>query len=346
LAAAGQEQAKSMQTSEQAARFDVIGFGNAIVDVIAEVDERLLDRLELAKGTMTLVERARMAGLYARIGPAVEMSGGSCANSMAALAALGARVAYVGKVQDDQLGEVFRHDIRASGVAFRTAPLRGGPPTARCLVLVTPDAQRTMATYLGACVELGPVDVDETEVGDAQIVYLEGYLWDRPDAKAACLKAAAAARRRGRQVALTLSDPFCVDRWRDEFHQLIADHVDILIANEAEVCGLYRVDQLEQAIARVRGEVAIAALTCSADGSVLVSGATIERIPAAPVARVVDTTGAGDLYAAGLLYGLTHDLPLAACGRLGGLAAAAVLGQLGARPDGPLAPLVAAAQAV
>jgi sugar/nucleoside kinase (ribokinase family) len=334
-----------MTASEQPAPLDVIGLGNAIVDVIAEVDERTLERLELAKGTMTLIDRQRMGLVYAGLGPAVEMSGGSCANTMAALAALGARVAYVGKVQDDQLGEVFRHDIRAIGVAFDTAPLRSGPPTARCHVLVTPDAQRTMATYLGACVELGPADVDEAAVGAAEIVYLEGYLWDRPDAKAACLKAAEIAHRHGRQVALTLSDPFCVERWRDEFHRLIADHVDILIANEAEVCGLYRANQLDEAIEEVRSAVSIAALTCSADGSVLVSGATTERIPAAPVARVVDTTGAGDLYAAGLLYGLTHGLPLAACGRLGGLAAAAVLGQLGARPETPLKPLIEAATA-
>jgi sugar/nucleoside kinase (ribokinase family) len=334
-----------MTASAPTARLDVIGLGNAIVDVIAEVDDRLLERVDLAKGTMTLIDRERMSELYAQIGPAVEMSGGSCANSMAALAALGARAGYVGKVQDDQLGEVFGHDIRASGVAFDTAPLRGGPPTARCLVLVTPDAQRTMATFLGACVELGPDDVDEAAVGSAQIVYLEGYLWDRPEAKAACLKAAEIAHRHGRQVALTLSDPFCVERWRDEFHPLIEQHVDILIANQAEICGLYRVNQLDEAIERVRGEVGVAALTCSADGSVLVAGDTTERIPAAAVARVVDTTGAGDLYAAGLLYGLTHDLPLAACGRLGGLTAAAVLGQLGARPDAPLKPLIAAAKA-
>jgi sugar/nucleoside kinase (ribokinase family) len=264
---------------------------------------------------------------------------------MAALAALGARAAYVGKVQDDQLGEVFRHDIRATGVAFDTAPLKGGPPTARCMVLVTPDAQRTMATFLGACVELGPGDVAEAAVGSAEIVYLEGYLWDRPEAKAACLKAAEIAHRHGRQVALTLSDPFCVERWREEFLELIARHVDILIANEAEICGLYRVNQLGEAIERVRGDVRIAALTCSADGSVLVEGNTTERVPAAAIERVVDTTGAGDLYAAGLLYGLTHELPLAACGRLGGLAAAAVLGQLGARPAEPLKPLIKAALA-
>jgi len=334
-----------MEGGGQPARLDVIGFGNAIVDVIAEADDRLLERLELARGTMTLIERERMAALYDRMGPAVEMSGGSCANSMAALASLGARVAYVGKVQNDQLGEVFAHDIRASGVEFRTPPLERGPPTARCLVFVTPDAQRTMATYLGACVELGPDDVEEAQVAAARTVYLEGYLWDRPDAKAACLKAAEIAHRHGRRVALTLSDPFCVARWRHEFADLISQHVDVLIANEAEICGLYGANDLEQAIDLVRGQVEVAALTCSADGSVLVAGRATERIAAAPVARVVDSTGAGDLYAAGLLYGLTHDLPLAACGRLGSLAAAAVLDQLGARPEHPLAALVDAALA-
>ena len=240
---------------------------------------------------------------------------------------------------------MFAHDIRATGVEFRTRPLERGPPTARCLIFVTPDAQRTMATYLGACVELGPDDVDEAQVAAADTVYLEGYLWDRPEAKAACLKAAEIAHRHGRQVALTLSDPFCVDRWRSEFADLISGHVDVLIANEAEICGLYGANELEQAVDLVRGQVRIAALTCSADGSVLVAGRTTERIAAAPVARLVDSTGAGDLYAAGLLYGLTHGLPLAACGRLGSLAAAAVLGQLGARPERPLAPLVDAALA-
>ena len=212
--------------------YDVLGLGNAIVDVIAETDERTLERLDLAKGTMTLIDRARMTKLYAGMGPAIEMSGGSCANTMAAPRRSAPRAAYVGKVQDDQLGEVFRHDIRATGVDFRTPPLRQGPPTARCLVFVTRDAQRTMATYLGACVELKPDDVDEAQVAAAGIVYLEGYLWDRPGAKAACLKAAQIAHRHGRRVALSLSDPFCVDRWRTEFADLIARHVDILIANE------------------------------------------------------------------------------------------------------------------
>jgi sugar/nucleoside kinase (ribokinase family) len=325
--------------------YDVLGLGNAIVDVIAETDERTLDRLDLAKGTMTLIDRARMAKLYAGMGPAIEMSGGSCANTMAALASLGAAAAYVGKVQDDQLGEVFRHDIRATGVDFRTSPLTNGPPTARCLIFVTRDAQRTMATYLGACVELGPDDVDEAQVAAAGIVYLEGYLWDRPGAKAACLKAAQIAHRHGRRVALSLSDPFCVDRWRTEFADLIARHVDILIANEKEICSLYGTNEFEQAAEMVRGQVQIAALTCSADGSVLVSDGATHRIAAAPVDAVVDSTGAGDLYAAGLLYGLARGLPLPACGRLGSLAAAEVLGHFGARPKRPLAPLVPALSA-
>jgi sugar/nucleoside kinase (ribokinase family) len=322
--------------------FDVLGLGNAIVDVIAEADDRTLDRLDLAKGTMTLIDQARMIALYEGMGPAVEMSGGSCANTMAALAALGARAAYVGKVQNDQLGQVFRHDIRAAGVDFDTPPLAGGPPTARCLVFVTRDAQRTMATYLGACVELGPDDVDEARVAAAKIVYLEGYLWDRLEAKAACLKAAELAHRHGRQVALTLSDPFCVDRWRAEFADLITRHVDIVIANETEICSLYGANDLEQAAEMVRSQVRLAALTCSGDGSLLVTADGIERIDAAPIERVVDTTGAGDLYAAGLLYGLAHELALPASGRLGSLAAAEVLGHYGARAARPLRPLVEA----
>jgi sugar/nucleoside kinase (ribokinase family) len=318
----------------------VLGLGNAIVDVIAEADDRALERIDLAKGTMTLIDQARMRELYEGMGPAVEMSGGSCANTMAALAALGAKAAYVGKVQDDQLGEVFRHDLRATGVDFRTPPLQDGPATARCLIFVTRDAQRTMATYLGACVELGPDDVDEAQVAAAGIVYLEGYLWDRPGAKAACLKAAELAHRHGRQVALTLSDPFCVDRWRAEFADLIAHHVDILIANEAEICSLYGANELREAAEMVRSQVRVAALTCGGDGSLLVTTDRAERIEAAAIERVVDTTGAGDLYAAGLLYGLAHELPLAACGRLGSLAAAEVLGHYGARATRPLAPLI------
>ena len=330
-----------MAQTQVAQGWDVLGLGNAIVDVIAEADEALLGTLDLAKGTMTLIDAARMRSLYAAMGPAIEMSGGSCANTMAALASLGGRSAYVGKVQRDQLGEIFGHDIRATGVAFSTPPLDGGPATARCLVLVTPDAQRTMATYLGACVELGLDDIDEAAVAASRITYLEGYLWDRPGAKQACLKAAGLAHRHGREVALTLSDPFCVDRWRGEFARLIEAHVDILIANEAEITSLYQTRHFADAVERVRGSCRIAALTRGPAGSVILAEGAVHEIAPAPVERVVDSTGAGDLYAAGLLYGLTHGLTAAASGRLASLCAATILGQLGARAEHPLAPLVA-----
>lgn len=328
------------------ASLDVLGLGNAIVDVIAETDDALVAQLGLTKGTMTLLDDAQMHELYGRMGPALEMSGGSCANTVAALASLGARAAYVGKVQGDQLGEIFGHDIRATGVRFATPPLAGGPPTARCLVFVTPDAQRTMATYLGACVELGPDDVDEAQVAAARITYLEGYLWDRPEAKAACLKAAEVAHRHGRRIALTLSDPFCVDRWRDEFVELIGRHVDILIANEAEITSLYQVDDFDAAVREARRNCGLAALTRSAAGSVIATSEAVHEVAAAPVERVIDTTGAGDLYAAGLLYGLTHDFAPPACGWLGSLAAAQIIGQYGARSEHPLAPLVELARGV
>ena len=332
-------------TDLPAPAYDVLGLGNAIVDVIAETDERTLERLNLVKSTMHLIERPRMLELYDGMGPAIEMSGGSCANTMAALASLGARVAYVGKVQDDQLGEVFRHDIRATGVDFRTPPLREGPPTARCLVLVTKDAQRTMATYLGACVELGPDDVDPELVAGAGITYLEGYLWDRPEAKAACRKAAAICHEAGNRLALTLSDAFCVDRWRDEFRELVENQVDILFANEGEVTSLYQVADFDPALQEVRRHVGLAALTRGPKGSVVVKGDEVHVVDAVPPARLLDTTGAGDLYAAGFLRGLTLGLPLAACGRLASACAAEIIAQYGARAERPLLPLVERASA-
>ena len=319
---------------------DVVGLGNAIVDVVAETSDALLEKLDLAKGTMTLVDEARITDLYAAMGPAIEVSGGSAANTMAALAGLGANAAYIGKVRDDQLGEVFRHDIRAVGVAFETAPLISGPATARCLVFVTPDAQRTMATYLGACVELTPDDVDEAVIKGGKITYMEGYLWDRPKAKDAFLKAARIAHESGRQVALSLSDPFCVDRWRDEFLDLIDGHVDVVIANEAEITSLYQTDDFERAADEVAKHCHLAALTRGPEGSVIVTPDARHEIHAAPVGKVVDTTGAGDLYAAGLLYGLTHDMPLPEAGRLAGLVAAEVLTRYGARIEHPLTPLI------
>jgi sugar/nucleoside kinase (ribokinase family) len=330
--------------TDSPAMIDVLGLGNAVVDVVAEAGDPLLERLDLPKGTMTLVDEPRMVELYDAMGPAIEMSGGSCANTIAAVAGLGGRAAYIGKVRDDQLGTVFRHDIRAVGVDFRTPPLAEGPATARCLVFVTPDAQRTMATYLGACVELGPGDVDQARVEASRIVYLEGYLWDRPEAKAACLRAAAIAHEAGREVALSLSDPFCVDRWRDEFAALIDDHVDILIGNEAEITSLYQVEDFAHAADAVAGRCRVAALTRGAEGSLVIAGDERHPIAAAPIAAVVDTTGAGDLYAAGLLHGLAQGMPLPVCGRLASLCAAEVLGHYGARSERSLEPLVAAAR--
>jgi sugar/nucleoside kinase (ribokinase family) len=326
-----------------ATTIDVAGIGNAIVDVIAHADEAFLVAEGFAKGAMTLIDAARADALYDRMGPAIESSGGSAGNTMAGIASLGGAGAYIGKVRDDGLGKVFRHDITAMGVQFATAPASEGPGTARCLILVTPDGQRTMGTYLGACVDLGPEDIDPAIVGAAQITYLEGYLFDPPRAKQAFRTAAAVAHAAGRLVALSLSDPFCVDRHRDEFRELVAGEVDILFANEAEICSLYSAKDFDQAVAAVRGHVKIAALTRSAAGSVILAGGAVHNIAAAPVARVVDTTGAGDLYAAGLLFGLTRGLPLPTCGAIGSLCAAEIISHVGARPEAALDQLVASA---
>lgn len=320
---------------------DVVGLGNAIVDVIAPAEDAFLGREGMAKGTMTLIEVARAEALYQRMGPAVEMSGGSAANTMAGLASLGGRAAFIGKVRQDQLGVIFAHDIRAAGVTFRTQPASAGPPTARCLILVTPDAQRTMNTYLGASVELGPEDVEEGLVSAARVTYLEGYLWDRPRAKAAFRKAARIAHAAGAKVALTLSDPFCVERHRPEFLELVKGPVDILFANEAEIRALWQVPDFDAALQATRGLVEVAVLTRSAKGSVVLWGDSVEPVAAEPVARVVDTTGAGDLFAAGFLYGYTQGRPLGQAARIGAIAAAEVIGHVGARPETPLAALVA-----
>ena len=323
------------------ARHDVVGIGNAIVDVIAHAEEAFLAAQSMAKGAMTLIEAAQAEALYAEMGPGVEMSGGSAANSMAGLASLGGRAAFIGKVKDDQLGAIFSHDIRAAGVSFDTPPAKAGPPTARCLIFVTPDAQRTMNTYLGACVELGPEDVDEALIASAQVTYLEGYLWDRPRAKDAFRKATKIAHEAGRKVALTLSDPFCVERHRAEFQELVKGPVDILFANEAEIRALWQVADFEAALAATRGLVEVAALTRSEKGAVVLTRNGAERVPAEPVARVVDTTGAGDLFAAGFLYGLTNGRSPAECARIGAIAAAEVISHVGARPERPLKALVA-----
>jgi sugar/nucleoside kinase (ribokinase family) len=312
------------------ARFDILGIGNAIVDVVAPVSEAFITRHDMRKGGMTLIDAATAERIYAAMPPAQESSGGSAANTCAVAAGLGARVAYLGRVADDQLGSVFRHDIAAAGVHFPTPPLSGGAPTARCLILVTPDGQRTMNTYLGACVAFGEAEVDAETVAAASIVYLEGYLFDEPAAQAAFRRAASLAHAAGRQVALSLSDAFCVDRHRAAFRALVRTHIDILFANEAELCSLYECSDLADAVRAVRGEVALAAVTRSEQGSLVLRGAETIEIAAAP-AQVLDTTGAGDAYAAGFLAALTAGRSLSACGRLGSLAAAEVIGHYGAR---------------
>ena len=313
------------------ATLDVVGIGNAMVDVLVRADDDFLHEHGLVKGAMTLIDAARARELYDMLENGIEVSGGSAANSMAGIAALGGRAAFIGKLRDDPLGVFFSRDIHTAGVRFTTPLSDHTAPTARCFVIVTPDAQRTMNTYLGACVELGPEDVDEALVASAAITYFEGYLWDPPGGKAAFRKAHEIAHANGRRVALTLSDPFCVERYRDEFLDLVADHIDILFANEVEIISLYQAADFDQALERVRGHCAIAALTRGDRGSVIVAGGEIHVVPAAPVARVVDTTGAGDLYAAGFLHGLSRGWGLADCARLGGVAAAEIIGHLGAR---------------
>jgi sugar/nucleoside kinase (ribokinase family) len=325
-------------------QIDVTGIGNAIVDVLAHADDAFLKAHGLAKGTMALIDEARAAELYAAMGQAVEVSGGSAANTLSGVASLGGHAAYIGKVREDQLGEVFSHDIRAVGVSFDTRPTRGGASTARCLILVTPDAQRTMNTYLGACRELGPDDLDEALIARSKVVYLEGYLWDPPAAKQAFLKASAIAAAAGRKVSLSLSDPFCVERHRAEFLELVDQHVDILFANEREICALYGAARLEDAVAAVRGRCELAVVTRSEHGSLVLAGEHMYEVPAEKVARVVDTTGAGDLFAAGFLYGYTQGRSPAECAKLGAICAAEVISHFGARPESSLRELVQAAR--
>ena len=319
----------------QPARFDLLGIGNAIVDVIAAVPHDFLSRHDMRPGAMALIDADTATRLTEALPDARQSSGGSAANTCAVAAALGARVAYAGKVADDALGQAFERDIAASGVHFASHPLRGGAPTARCVVLVTPDAQRTMNTFLGASVVLGDADIDEALVADSAITYLEGYLFDPPAAQAAFRRAAACAHRAGRQVALSLSDAFCVDRHRDAFRDLVRGEVDILFANEAEICSLYRCDRFEDAAAQARTEVALAALTRSEQGSLLLRGAETVTVEAAP-SEVLDTTGAGDAYAAGVLAALAAGRDLADAGRIGSIAASAVIAQYGARPPAGL----------
>jgi sugar/nucleoside kinase (ribokinase family) len=322
------------------AHYDVLGIGNAIVDVIARAEEDFLLKQGMRKGAMMLIDEARAGAIYDAMGPAVETSGGSAANTIVGLSSLGARSAFVGKVKDDGLGRAFSHDIRAAGVAFTTAPASAGPSTGRCYVLVTPDGERTMNTYLGAAQDLHPADIDAETVAASAITYLEGYLWDPKNAKDAFIKAAKIAHGADRKVALTLSDAFCVDRWRDEFlHLMRSRTVDLIFANEAELRSLYQSSDFEAAIKALRADIDVAVVTRSEKGCLVLGPDGAEAVSAFPVDRVVDTTGAGDLFAAGFLCGLARGADDRTCGRLGALAAGEVIQHLGARPETSLAAL-------
>ncbi len=318
--------------SDAPAIYDVIGIGNAMVDVIAHADDTFIEQFELAKGAMTLVEFERAFELYRALEAAVEMSGGSAANTMCGVASLGGKAAYIGKVNDDDLGEVFGHDLRAVGVAFKGRPHGLDTPTGQCVIVVTPDAERTMNTYLGVSSFLHPDDLDEQAIGDSAVLSMEGYLYDRDDAKAAFRQAAKVAHRHGRAVSLTLSDSFCVDRHRADFRSLVADEVDLLFGNREELLSLYEVDSFDAAVAAVRAECECAAITTGPDGCVVVAAAAVNEVPAVTVDRVIDTIRPGDLFGGGFLRGVTTGRDLATCGRLGSIAAAEVISHVGPRP--------------
>jgi len=314
--------------------YDVLGIGNAIVDVIARTEDDFLVKHGMHKGTMALIDEPRAQAVYASMGPAVETSGGSGANTIAGIASFGGKAAFVGKVKDDVLGKAFTHDIRAIGVDFTTKAAADGPSTACCYVLVTPDGERTMNTYLGAAQNLSPADLDEKQIASARYTYLEGYLWDPPQAKEAFRKAAAIAHGAGRKVALSLSDAFCVDRYRDEFlNRMRTGAVDLIFANEGELKSLYQTADFDSAVAGLRNDVKLAVVTRSEKGCIVVSRESNEAVSAAPIDKMVDATGAGDLFAAGFLIGLARDLEHRDAARLGAIAAAEVIQHLGARPE-------------
>jgi len=323
------------------AAYDVVGIGNAIVDIIARCDDAFLEKQGLAKGHMQLIDQAAAAALYDAVGPAVEISGGSAANTIAGVASFGGKAAYIGKVADDELGRIFAHDIKASGVSFETKPSQSDTPTARSIVLVTPDAERTMSTYLGISPELNSSEVDPDIIKKSRILYLEGYLFDAPQAKEAFRLAASVAKTAECQVALTLSDGFCVDRHRSEFLSFIKDDIDILFANESEILSLYETQSLQTAIEKISTDAKVAAITQSEKGSVIVSGSEKHEASAEPVAAVADTTGAGDLYAAGFLFGRARNMSLAQSAQLGHIAAAEIISHIGARPEASLRDLAA-----
>lgn len=319
---------------------DVLAFGNALVDILSHESDEVIVRAGVERGAMTLVDAARADAIYAAMSPTTEVSGGSAANTAAGIASFGGRAAFVGRIADDTFGRVFTHDLRSAGVHFDVPLATSGEPTGRCLVMVTPDAQRTLCTHLGAGADLDPTYVDEELVAAAAVTYLEGYLWDQAPAKAAIRQACATARAHGRRVAFTLSDPFCVDRNREEFLHLAEHEVDVLFANEQEITSLYAVDRFDDALQHVRGHCEVAVLTRGPLGAVVVAGDEVHVIDPVPT-TVIDTTGAGDLFAAGFLYGFTNGLPLEVSGRLGAVAAAEVISHLGARPSVSLADLAA-----
>ena len=326
----------------RAPRYDVLGIGNAIVDVIARAEDDFLVAHGMHKGSMALIDEARAEKIYQAMGPAVESSGGSAANTIVGVASFGAQAAFVGKVKDDELGRTFAHDIRSARVTFDSEPTKHGPSTARCYIMVTPDGERTMNTYLGAAQGLKPSDIDESQIAAASILYLEGYLWDPPHAKEAFVKAATVAHKAARKVALTLSDAFCVDRYRDEFLGLIRKGtVDIVFANEHELHSLYGTADFDTAVKALRHDAKLAVVTRSEKGCLVVSRHELETVRAMPIERVADATGAGDLFAAGFLVGLARGKDHRTSARLGALAAAEVIQHVGARPAVSLKALAA-----
>ena len=321
-------------------QYDLVGIGNALVDIVTQSDDAFLAKHGLAKGGMMLIDPDRAAHLYSELATAKESSGGSCGNTMAGFVSLGGAGAYIGKVRNDQFGDVFRHDMNAIGVSFTTPAVDLGPGTGLCLVMVTPDAQRTMCTFLGAAADLTVADIEADVVKAAQVTYLEGYLFDPPAAQQAFVAAAELAHSADRKVAMTLSDSFCVERHRDAFRAMVEDHIDILFANETEILTLYEVDKFDDALQAVRGHCEVACLTRGEKGSVVLSGEDVHVIDSEPVDSVLDTTGAGDLFAAGFLYGYTHGRSLAESAQIGSVASAEVIGHYGARPETELAALV------
>ncbi len=316
------------------AKYDVLGIGNAIFDILVRTDDDFLVRQGMSKGSMQLIDEARAASIYSAMGPATEISGGSAANTIVGVAAFGARAVYVGKVKDDQIGRMYTHDIRAAKVAFTTPAASDGPATGCSYILVTPDGERTMNTYLGAAQNLGPSDIDAEQVAASSVTYLEGYLWDPADAKNAFVKAAEIAHGAKRTVALTLSDAFCVGRYRDEFLDLMRRRtVDLIFANESELLSLYQESDFDRALTQLRNDAALAVVTRSEKGCVVAQKDKITAVPAFPVTKVVDTTGAGDLFAAGFLFGYVRGASHEHAGRLGALAAAEIIQHIGARPQ-------------